>query len=510
MPQTFKPPATQRVYDVCVIGSQLGGVAAGALLARRGFRVLYVDHDGLGASYEDAGYLLPYAPAILPSPRAFPSAETVLGELGLTTDLGRQLEPCDPDLQLLMPRHRVDLPRDPATRLAEMRREWPADAERLDAGFEELQRLFDAATPFLKSTPPLPPRGFGERRAVSKALRFAASAPGAPPAVAETRPFAAMADHPLVQALRTAHRFLSYCDGEPAPLGLVRLLGAALRGTYRLPGGHHALREALRRKIAESRGELLGASSGEPAIAEALELDGKRVASVRLAGSKDAYVARAYIAATDAPAVKRLLPADAGRVAATLDRVRPSRQMLAVNLVVKTAALPPALGEASLALRDGTAGDGAVLMQVLPARRATKKGPGEPVEDERVLCAAAFVPATARDGGEAALRDLAAGIRAEVADAVPFFERHLVRESVPFLAAPGTGRGSRFAPHPLYQVESDQTLGVTGLPVIGALKNLVFAGREVIPGLGIEGEFHAGLQAANEVVGLLGKKDLLK
>ncbi len=42
MPQTFKPPRTQRVYDVCVVGSQLGGVAAGALLARRGYRVLHV------------------------------------------------------------------------------------------------------------------------------------------------------------------------------------------------------------------------------------------------------------------------------------------------------------------------------------------------------------------------------------------------------------------------------------------------------------------------------------
>ncbi len=511
MAKTFKPPATQRVYDVCVIGSQLGGVGAGALLARRGYRVLHVDHDGLGGSYEDGGYLLPYAPAILPSPRAFPGAEAVLGELGLTTDLGRQLEPCTPDLQLLMPRNRVDLPRDPAVRHAEFRREWAAEADRLEAGFGELQRLFDAATPFLKAMPPLPPKGFGDRRAVSKALRFAESAPGAPRDVGETAPFAGMEDHPLVRGLRAAHRFMSYCEGPPAPLSLVRLLGAALRGTYRLPGGHEALREILRRKIAESRGELLGAT-GEPAVAESLELDGRRVASVRLVGSSDAYVARAFILATDAPAVKRLLPKDAGKIAAALDEVRPARQLLAVNLVVRRAALPPALGESAVALRDPPSddADGAVLLQVLPARRAAKKGPGEPVEDERVLCAGAFVPASARDGGDAAFRELAAGVRAAVADAVPFFERHLVRESVPSLAAPGRGRGSRFSPHPLYRVEGDQTLGVTGLPAFGPLKNLVFAGREVVPGLGIEGEFHAALQAATEVQSLLGKRELLK
>ena len=58
MAQTFRPPATQRIYDVCVVGSQLGGVVAGALLARRGFRVLHVAHDDAGFHYADHGYVL--------------------------------------------------------------------------------------------------------------------------------------------------------------------------------------------------------------------------------------------------------------------------------------------------------------------------------------------------------------------------------------------------------------------------------------------------------------------
>jgi hypothetical protein len=59
-------------------------------------------------------------------------------------------------------------------------------------------------------------------------------------------------------------------------------------------------------------------------------------------------------------------------------------------------------------------------------------------------------------------------------------------------------------------VTLDSTLGVTGLPVRAPYRNLFFAGREVVPGLGIEGEFHAGLQAANVVGALLGRKELLK
>ena len=64
--------------------------------------------------------------------------------------------------------------------------------------------------------------------------------------------------------------------------------------------------------------------------------------------------------------------------------------------------------------------------------------------------------------------------------------------------------------HPLYEATLDEFLGVTGLPVRGPWKNLFFAGREVLPGLGIEGEFYAGIQAAGHVAALLGSKNPLK
>jgi phytoene dehydrogenase-like protein len=513
--QTFRPPATQRLYDVCVVGSELGGVVAGALLARRGFRVLHVAHDDPGFHYVDHGYVLPLGPAILPSPRQLPSAEAVLAELGLTTDVSRALAPSDPDLQLLLPRHRVDLSRDPALLRGELRREWPRDAERLEAAFGGLSSLFDFAGFFLRAAPPLPPDGFVERHAVKKALKIAASAPGAPSRrVDEARPFEGFDEHELVRSVVTAHRFLTYLDGPPSPLSLVRLLGGAFRGTNRLPGGLGTLREMVRRRIAESRGELRG-GPGEPTLASGLELDGGRVEAIRLSDSPDAHVARAFVVATDAARLLALLPADArdGRAAGALRRVRMSRQLLSVNLVVKETALPPALGDNVLALRDPAGGDGldnAVFLQVLPARREAKKGAdknpqADAVDDERVVCASGFVPAgEGRPGLEAA----AARIREAVADAIPFFERHLVAESAPALAL-GKG-GDLPAAHPLHVSDRDDLLGVTGLPPQGPWKNLFFAGRDVIPGLGVEGEFYAGIQAAGHVAALLGRKDVLK
>jgi phytoene dehydrogenase-like protein len=512
VPQAFKPPATQRLYDVCVVGSQLGGVVAGALLARRGFRVLHVAHDDPGFHYVDHGYVLPFGPAVVPSPRHLPSAEAVLTELGLASDVGRALAPSEPDLQLLLPRHRVDLPREAAQLRGELRREWPKELEPLEAGFATLSALFDFAGFFLRAAPPLPPEGLMERLAVRKALKTAASMPGAPARRAdEARAFEGLEDHELVRSLGVAHRFLTYLDGPASPLSQVRLLGGALRGTNRLPGGLGTLRELVRRRIAESRGELRG-GPGEPAMATALDVDGKKVDAVRLSDSPDAHVARAFVIATDASRFLGLLPAELreSRATAPLRQVKATRQLATVNLVVKQTALPPALGENVLALRDAAAGDGldnAVFLQILPARRDPKKGEkgaGETVADERVVCASGFIPAGA---GEKELSAAATAIREAVADAIPFFERHLVAESPVFVAADGGGAS---AAHPLYEAGDDDSLGVSGLPVRSAWKNVFFAGREVVPGLGVEGEFYAGIQAAAHVAQALGRKDVLK
>jgi phytoene dehydrogenase-like protein len=504
VPRTFRPPRTQRLYDVCVVGSQLGGVAAGALLARRGYRVLHVDHDGLGGAYEDGGWLLPYAPAVVPSLRIFPAASAVLFEVGLSTDLDRHLEPCRPDLQLILPRHRLDLPREAPARLAELEREWPGAGEHLQASFAEADRLFEASTPFLAGRPPLPPSGLRQRWALSRAMRNAGAQ--AVPAA----PFAGLDGHPLATALEAFARFLHYLEGEAPPLGLTRLLGAAARGTWRLPGGLEGLREILRRRIAESRGELLG-TEGAPAIAESLEVEHGRVASVRVEDSDDVFAARAFISATDAPALRRLIPGGGERLAALLDTVRPARQLLTVNMVVRAADLPPPLGETVLCLGapDPEIGP-ALLVQVLAARRSARAGPAEPAGDERVISAAGFVSTRSRDKGGEHIADLAARIRAALDDALPFLGSRAIHESVPLLAAPSERRGSRLMAHPLYQVQLSRTLGVTGLPTRSPIKNLFFAGREVLPGLGIEGEFHAALQAAARVQEMLGKRDRLR
>lgn len=487
MAATFKPPATQRLYDACVLGGGLGGAAAAALLARRGFRVLLVDEGGR-APRADGGWLLPAAPTLQPPVRHLPAAEALLAEVGLASDAARAQEPLHPDLQVLLPRHRLELAREPAALAAELRREWPADAARLGDALQRLLDAADAAGHFLRAAPPLPPGGFLDGFALRKALRTAAQAAGPAGADLARPPLAPLGDHPLAAALGGLCGLLGHLDGPPAPIAAARLGGVALRGLARTAPGAHGLEEALRKKVAEARGELLGGPEA-PARVEAIGLDGGRLASLRVAGSTDGYAARAFLLSAPLSWLAPLLPGGVPpRARKALDRLRHGGRLAALHRVARPAALPPGLGSAALVLGDGAAAGEAVLLEIQPARPDPRQGPASAPEGAR-LVSAWTLAGEDEAGAAAAVSRL--GLALE--EALPFLDRHVLHAPPPALA-------------PWHFAAAEPAAGIAGLPVRSPWKNLLLCGREVVPGLGLEGELYAGLQAAAQAAALLGIK----
>ena len=271
-------------------------------------------------------------PAVVPSPRQLPAAEAVLAELGLATDFARALAPSDPDLQLLLPKHRVDLSRDPARSCASS---CAASGRRRRRRSRPRSRpsatLFDFAGFFLRAAPPLPPEGFIERREVKKAIKLASSAPGAPPEpVGVARPFAGLEDHELVQSL--ARRApLPHLPRRRRPRRSRSCASSAARSAART--GSPAARARCARwsgAASRSRAASCAAAPASRRSRPGSSIDGGRVAAVRLADSPDAHVARAFIAATDADRLLALLPAELrdSRAAEPLRGIRPRRQLV--------------------------------------------------------------------------------------------------------------------------------------------------------------------------------------
>lgn len=482
----------KRTYDVAIVGGQMAGALAGALLQKRGYRVLLVEHDGMGPGYEHNGFLLPYSPFVAPSLRGLPAAEEALTELAVTTHVLRIVKPHVPELQLVFPNKRLDLHRDDSKRLGELQREFGAEGHLVLDALKALAAYRENSDGFFRKPPPLPTDGFFEAMSLKSALKRH-------PHIEAPLP---QSSHPVFQLICQMLPFVSNLDSAGQPLALGRPLSQVLSQSTRYPGGREGLRDLFVKRLSELGGQVLSReSAAEGFIAEQILFDGDKVSGVKILNSDAEYGASALIFATDSGALRRLIE-DKKRnrkLVEQLDLSSHKRYLFTVNWVLRPELLPRGMGE--LLLVETEDGSAPLLIQVQPAHRV-----GKPEEDTlRVVCAGTFVSAATRELGEPFLQQTAEAIAQKLDGLLPFAKEKLVLSSSPYLDASGV-RGSRLSPHPLFSVQTEAPLGVEGLTQKTAIKNLILANREVLPGLGLEGEFLAALQAAEAVQDMLKKR----
>jgi phytoene dehydrogenase-like protein len=278
-------------------------------------------------------------------------------------------------------------------------------------------------------------------------------------------------------------------------LSSTRPLSLLLQGPHTWPGGRDGFRELLLNRLSELGGDVL--SHDASTVVEEIAFEGNKVAGIKLVKSDTVYKAPCVIGASDAAALRRLISDKRKHraLAELLDGPAAKRILFSVNWVVPESALPRGMGQ-TVVVAPADAGLSPILVQVGPARAA----PGEPPvsEELRVVCAGTFIEGSVRDMGEDQLVSLSERISQELDRLMPFTRQTAKVVSAPYLHASGV-RGARLLPHPLLKLDGESLLGVTGLPVRAPVKHLFLAGREVLPGLGLEGEVIAGVRAAKLV-----------
>ena len=468
-----------RVYDAIVLGPTLAGAFAAALLARRGLRVLWAEHGGPGMSYSHQGFVWPTRALPVPSPRTVPPLEDAFTELGLTTQVSRALRPLVPALQLLLPRHRLDLPLEDARRLAECRREFGKDGARVAEVVKQLASAHGETDGFLRTPEALPPFGLWARWRVRRAVKAWPALKAASP-LSETEP----AEHLLARATP----FLVYRD-DAGPLAVQRSLGQLLAGPQRFPGGWQGLYEVLRHRFEELGGTLLPAESLPGTGVQALSVESGRPVGLEVRGSEATHRAAFVLSTLDDVALLPLLPESLSTAKAAVRPPAPTHAVLTVHWVLPVSALPQGLGE--LILADDGRGFGALLLQVGPARRQEARADEPGV---RLVTAAAVVPPDVEPGP---VQGHVRRLEEAMERLLPFARAQRVASSVPQLDAPRRLPGVLL--HPLWPATAKAAWEGLGLSPSTSWPTLLRAGREVCPGLGLEGELLAALGAAARV-----------
>ena len=146
-------------YDIVVVGDELAGAVAAALLARRGYRVLVLCSPP-GESETLAGQRFPRSPLALAGWEGH-TFKRILTELNLLQSLRRRVVAQHPAYQVILPEHRIDVGEDLEREVA---RELPDEAGRLEAWVAAAQPVNAVLDTVLMNEVLLPPESFWDRR----------------------------------------------------------------------------------------------------------------------------------------------------------------------------------------------------------------------------------------------------------------------------------------------------------------------------------------------------------
>ncbi|MFO0651610.1 MAG: hypothetical protein U0326_35640 [Polyangiales bacterium] len=487
--------APRSFYEVVVVGASLASLSAGALLARRGFRVAVLGHGTRPRTYEYDGLALRRDLGCVEFLEA-PAFRRVMSELALLPAVRRRAQPLDPAWQVVLPQQRLDVYADPERRLAELDREFPEVHRPVEDFYANLDRANASLDKLFGADVTWPPSGFFERRAARRA--------------SPDQPFGAdglkgdvfaefAADHPFRTFVDAQARFSGSLDPDRmTPVARTRLHSAARRGVFLSEGGIDGVRRLLEERILQHGGDVRSRDE-----ADRVTLRRGHVESVVLAGTDEVLGCGFVVTSLDAAAAQRLTGQPSSRAYAIKQlAVRPRYYRYVLNVAVHAEAIPVGMAPRVYFVADRRrplAEENLLAVECAPAD----------AQGRVVITVCALLPRSAVEEGEAYLHRVRGRVLASLGELVPFLDRHVLVVDSPHDGHPLEDRvkstsvqlEARWsgAAEPMEAVDDrgpDSFMGVCGLPVRADVGGMLLVGRQVVPGLGVEGQLLAALTAS--------------
>lgn len=476
-------------YDVVIVGTQPGPLLAGALLAKRGFRVLLLGQDDLGPTYEIGGRTLPRAPFTFLAVHS-PVARRIFQELALNQLFRRRAATMDPAFQVALPKHRLDLPLDDAELDREIEREFPEVKRPVEDFHKNVLRISAELDRILDRDLVWPPESFFERRELARAsahLAFGKDGEGPDPLAEfpETHPFrlvvqaatrfAEGADPDFTTALRTARHYASW-----------------LRGAAMVDGGWHWIRQMLFDRIRTNSGEIRERERASQIVVK------RNVASgVKLAGSGEIVGATFVVYGGDVAGLLRLLPdrRPLEELFEKLGEPQPRWYRYTLNVLVPAEAVPVGMARDVFCVRD--ARRPLVAENLLRVESAPADAAGN-----RLLTTEVLLPRRAIEDSTDFLQQVRERVLGALGDLVPFLGRHVILVDSPHDGRDAQDHANKTTIAPAepwlrgpatmpavhgYPVMT--AFGLCAMPVRTPVKKLLLGGLQVCPGLGDESAF---------------------
>lgn len=475
-------------YDAVLVGLNLPSLLAGALLSKRGFRVLVIGHAQPWPSYEVRGVRFPIAPFALSAPNS-PVLARIFSELALRPMLSRRTKPLTPAFQAVLPGHRADFTMEPAWLGRELEREFPESRHAM----EELLRVASHGDPaieqLLERDLMWPPEGFFEKRDFTRAMSTFPLGPED-----ERRPL-----WPELAASTKLGSVLAACLDEElvASPRALRVLRGVLSAAELDEGGLSGLYELLIESIRHHNGSLRIHER-----VDRLTIKRGALSAVHTFPSDEEIGCHHLLWALP---VARLTPLLDDRsmlepLFAEVGEPRPAFHRFTLNLLVDARAIPEGMAKRALVIEReplwvevNRLEDGRRAVMTVEARISARDAPSSIAgQRERML--------------------------AGLSTLTPFLRDHLELIDSPHdgLAVDDVQTGSSFMPsevgrrgpdtmETVYTFPQRRIQGTVALDVRTPIKRLMLCNTQVVPGFGFEGTLLSAYSAARAVTRSLGR-----
>ncbi|MDB4972342.1 MAG: Neurosporene desaturase [Myxococcaceae bacterium] len=507
--------AAKNFYDAVLVGLDLSTLLAGALLSKRGFRVLVLGQGSPWPSYELRGVRFPRAPFALSSPDS-PALGRVFSELALRPLMQRRTRAPAPALQAVMPGHRMDFSRDPALFGRELDREFPGSRRFVEELWQAEKESSSRLDRVIEHDLMWPPERFLERREFFGAAldtplglpatvsnKWAARAslqpplPDLEPERVEFRPEFA-GSSPLSRVLAACIRETDGRTDEArfSPRTL-RLLHGLLSSTKLEEGGLSGLFELLIDSIHTHNGSLRLTER-----VDALTVKRHALSSLHLFPSDEEIGCHYVLWGQSIARLGALLTQreELSPMFAQVGEPRASFSRFTLNLLLRAEAVPEGMAERVLLLGDE------------PLWIETQRAPADARGGRAIMTIEAQLPVREGQDRSALLAGQRERMLSQLTLLSPFLAQHIELCDSPHDGRPALDMqaGVSFSPddaarrgpdsmETVYAFPRPRLQGAAALSVRTPIKRLLLCNTQVVPGLGLEGVFLTASSAARAV-----------
>jgi len=493
--ESGKKTVSTRIYDVIIIGENVAGLIAAALLSARRYSVLLVRRAAGPGSEHYLGSSVRRVRPIYPGVFDYPVPAAVIRELNLGHKFRSVFKPSLPLFQLIDPNHRLTISDDRLKLVQEFQREFrsstiPDDVGNLLTQQEELNRILDGLlapeTPFF----PESLRDKWEYNSRVKDFKRRLDENGA--LLTELRQL--WGDTELGRYMAKLQMVVADAQGGKLKEFLAYRNGATLFSQVLYQVSGEGIDEVLLEKLDKRGGTVV-----EQTALQKIEVGRS---GFKLHDGKNTYAGNSLICGFDFFLLPELI--DDKKidrfVSAQLARVKPVKTWVKVSFMIERGVIPE--GMETYLFKLGDRPDDLLFFA---------RDPLAPDESD-VERLDVYKPIAAESVTSEKLRDAQHGVIDQVKWLVPFLENRLRKVYLEQLPAEDVEnkwlnlKGRRL----MYDTrDQDAEIGA-GVPIQLPFKHGYLAGPENFPELGLEGDFVTGWSIARQICAKRPKKDDLR